>query len=55
MTRSSRIPPLASVLVPILLALAVAAFAPTARAANEGQADLDKATQLKLGARIRAI
>ena len=41
---------LASVLALALLGLGVAVFPLSARAANDGQADLDKATQLKIGA-----
>ena len=40
----------ASVLTLALFALAVGSFPVSARAENEGQADLDKATQQKLGA-----
>jgi tetratricopeptide (TPR) repeat protein len=43
-------PPFASLLTLTWLVLAVGAFPVSARAANEGQADLDKATQQKLGA-----
>ncbi len=45
-----RTQPLAAVLALTLLSLTAAAFPAPARAANEGQADLDKATELKLGA-----
>ena len=38
-----------------LLALAVVVFPASVRAADKGQDDLDKATQLKLGRRARAI
>ena len=45
----------ASVLTLTLFALGVGFFPVSARAENEGQADLDKATQQKLGARRPAI
>ena len=50
MTRLNRLRPFASVLTLTLFALAFGSFPVPARAENEGQADLDKATQQKLGA-----
>jgi len=50
MTRLNRLLPFTSVLTLTLFALGVGALPVPARAENEGQADLDKATQQKLGA-----
>ena len=54
MTRLNRLRPLTSVLTLALLALGVGSFPISALAENEGQADLDKATQQKLGAQTPA-
>lgn len=50
MTRPNCLRPLATVLMLTSFALVVACLPVSARAENEGQADLDKATQEKLGA-----
>jgi len=50
MTRQNHLRPFATVLTLTLFALGIGPFAVHARAENEGQADLDKATQQKLGA-----
>ncbi|MGA2258019.1 MAG: tetratricopeptide repeat protein [Thermoguttaceae bacterium] len=50
MTCLNRLRPLATVLTLTLFALVIGFFPVLARAENEGQADLDKATQQKLGA-----
>ncbi|MGO9113922.1 MAG: tetratricopeptide repeat protein [Thermoguttaceae bacterium] len=50
MTRLNRLRPFTSVLALSLFVLGVGAYPVSARAENEGQADLDKATQQKLGA-----
>jgi len=50
MTRPNRLRPFATVLTLTLLVLGVGSFPIPAHAENEGQADLDKATQQKLGA-----
>ncbi|MEI8374295.1 MAG: tetratricopeptide repeat protein [Planctomycetota bacterium] len=49
MTRRNRLRPFASALTLAWFALVVGTFPVLARAENEGQADLDKATQQKLG------
>jgi len=50
MTRLNCLRPFVSVLTLTLLTLAGGFFPVSAHAENEGQADLDKATQQKLGA-----